>query len=73
MGRWPRHDLREGAEVTPRPEEPATYGAGIHPLPDGGAVLGRLLDEGFEITVRSPRAGQEGSFLQPGTWRHIAI
>jgi ABC-2 type transport system ATP-binding protein/lipopolysaccharide transport system ATP-binding protein len=38
---------------------------------DGHIV--EALDEGFEITVRSPRAGQEGSFLQPGTWRHIAI
>jgi hypothetical protein len=51
VGRWQRHDLQSGAEVTLLPDEPATYGAGIHPLPDGGAVLGRLLDEGFEIAV----------------------
>ncbi len=64
VGRWRRHDLRDGAEVTLLPEQPATYGAGIHPLPEGGAVLGRLLDEGFEISRRGRhRIGSGG--LQP--------
>jgi dipeptidyl aminopeptidase/acylaminoacyl peptidase len=51
VGRWQRHDLQSGAEITLLPDEPPTYGAGIHPLPDGGAVIGRLLDEGFDVVA----------------------
>lgn len=38
---------------------------------DGHVV--EALEEGFEFTVRSPRSGVSGSFLQPGEWRHIVI
>ena len=38
---------------------------------DGHVV--EALDEGFEMTVRSPRAGSEGSYLQPGQWLHISL
>jgi ABC-2 type transport system ATP-binding protein/lipopolysaccharide transport system ATP-binding protein len=38
---------------------------------DGHVV--EALDEGIEFTVRSPRAGIGGAFIQHGQWRHIAI
>ncbi|HYN35474.1 MAG TPA: ABC transporter ATP-binding protein [Actinomycetota bacterium] len=38
---------------------------------DGHVV--EALEEGIEFTVRSPRSGMAGSFLQPGEWRHIVI
>ena len=38
---------------------------------DGHVV--EALEEGIELTVRSPRASIGGTFVQHGSWRHIAI
>ena len=38
---------------------------------DGHVV--EALEEGIELTVRSPRASIGGAFVQRGSWRHIAI
>src|SRR4051794_24153251 len=51
VGRWQRHDLQTREEITLLADSAPTYNAGIHPLSDGGAVLGRLIEDGFELAV----------------------
>jgi dipeptidyl aminopeptidase/acylaminoacyl peptidase len=50
VGRWIRHDLTSGTEVTLLPDLDPSYTAGLRPF-GGGAVVGRLVDEGLEIAV----------------------
>lgn len=50
VGRWVRHDLKTGTEVTVLPDLEPSYSAGLRPIV-GGAVVGRLLDEGLEVAV----------------------
>src|SRR3954471_3164813 len=42
VGRWVRHDLQTGTEVTVLPDLEPSYSAGLLPIA-GGAVVGRLL------------------------------
>jgi dipeptidyl aminopeptidase/acylaminoacyl peptidase len=50
LGRWIRHDLATGTEVTVLPDLEPSYTAGLQLMP-GGAVVGRLVDEGLEVAV----------------------
>ena len=50
VGRWVRHDLGTGAEVTVLPDLPPSYSAGLRPF-SGGTVVGRLVDDGLEVGV----------------------
>ncbi len=62
VGRWQRSSL-DGQDVGPPvallPGLAPSYSCGIVPLDDGGAVIGRLVDDGFELAVAdSTGAGQ---------------
>ncbi len=54
VGRWVRHDLATGSEITMLADGPASYSAGIRMLADGGAVIGRLIDDGADLVVATP-------------------
>jgi dipeptidyl aminopeptidase/acylaminoacyl peptidase len=54
VGRWIRHDLSDGSEVTMLPGLDRSYSAGIQPGANGAAVVGRIVDAGFELALADP-------------------
>ena len=51
VGRWQRQSIDDGSVVALLPSLTPSYTGGIAPLGDGGAVVGRLVEEGFELAV----------------------
>ncbi|MFZ0325633.1 MAG: prolyl oligopeptidase family serine peptidase [Actinomycetes bacterium] len=51
VGRWQRDSLDGGPVVTMLPNLAPSYSGGFQPLSSGGAVVARLVEEGFELAV----------------------
>lgn len=70
LGRWVRHPLDGSAETTLLSELPPAYGSGGFAPVGSGVVVGRLLDDGFELAVtgphgtRVPYRASEPAFLE---------
>jgi dipeptidyl aminopeptidase/acylaminoacyl peptidase len=57
LGRWRRQPFVGGPETVLLQNLPPAYGSGIVARRGGGAVVGRGVDDGFELAVASPDGG----------------